>query len=154
MENLINLISSLSQNKTTSPTSQPNIPKEILEQYPYGDFPIRYTKVGQEVLRSNSENRFAYQETPLEKQPSETTLDFKSLIPLLQVLTNKNHSSKDMFNVFSQLLFKDKPEFKPIIDLLSRTTTQPIKNQEIDNRDTFPNTNTVSISSLQKIKNT
>ena len=128
MENLINLISTLSQNKNTSPQPQPNIPKEILEQYPYGDFPIRYTKVGQEVLRSNSENRFAYQEPPLEKQSTETSsLDFKSLIPLLQVLSNKNHSSKDMLNVFSQLLFKDKPEFKSIIDLFSKSTPSNIK---------------------------
>lgn len=152
MENIIELISKISNNKNTSPQTQ-SVPKEILDQYPYGEFPTRYTKVGQEDIRKQSENRYAYIEPPKEKETDKPTdLDFKSLLPIIQILSNKEHSSKDMFKVFSQLLFKDNPEFQNILELFSRNTTNKIKNQEIDNREDFPNTNKVSISSLEKIK--
>ena len=156
MDNLINLMSTLYQKNNTPPPQQQNIPKEILDQYPYGEFPIRYTKVGQEDIRKNSENRFAYtiEPTQIDNQNNSNNLDFKTLLPLIQTLSNKNTSSKDMFKVFSQLLFKDNPELQSLLELFSKTTTPSIKNQEIDNRELFPNTNKVSISSLQKIKNT
>ncbi len=153
MENLINLISTLSQNKNTTPTHSNPIPKEVQDQYPYGEFPLRHTKLGQEVIRKSSESRFAYSEpSDKEKEENSSETDFKNLIPLIQILSQKKHSSKDMFKVLSQLLFKDKPEFQNILELFSKNNSNQRDYQEIDNRESFPNTNKVSISSLQKIK--
>lgn len=149
MENLINLISTLTQNKNTSPTTT-SIPKEIINQYPYGEFPIRYTKVGQEDIRKNSENRYA--NIPKQKENQDTNnLDFKDIIPILQLLSNKENSPNNMIKIFTQLFFKDKPELENLLKLFSKNTSN-IKNQEIDNRENFPNTNKVNISALQKIK--
>lgn len=156
MENIIELISTLSKKNNSSNNSTPEpIPKEILDQYPYGEFPIRYTKIGQEDIRKHSENRFAYKDVPqkdIDNNNNSNALDFKSLMPIIQLLSNKNHSSKDMFKVFSQLLFKDNPELTNILELFSKGINTTINKQEIDNRDTFPSTNKVSISSLKKIK--
>ena len=155
MENLIKLLSSLSQNnKDSSNTNNSNpIPKEIIDQYPYGEFPIRYTKVGQEDIRKNSENRFAYTESPIPQEKTDhNNFDLQSLMPIVQLLSNKNTSQKDMFKVFSSLLFKDKPELQNILDIFSKSSKPSQKHQEIDNTNPFPNTNRVNISSLQKIK--
>ena len=54
LKNFSNL-SNQQENKTEN-----TIPKEVLDQYPYGEFPIRYTKLGQETIRKQSENRFSY----------------------------------------------------------------------------------------------
>lgn len=157
MENLINLISSLSNANSHNQKNEPQIPKEILDQYPYGEFPIRYTKVGQDTIRRNSENRFSYNTPPQEEKPLEnnqSSLDLKSMLPLIQTLSNKKNSPKDLFKVFSQLLFKNNPELSKLINLFSSNTThnENIKSQEINNTTYFPDTNKVNISSLKKVE--
>ena len=58
MDNLLNILNLFNNNnpKEQEPHDTPKIPKEILDQYPYGKFPEQYTKSGQEHLRKNSEN--------------------------------------------------------------------------------------------------
>ena len=151
MDQLINLMSTLSQNKHEQPKQ--TIPKEILEQYPYGDFPIRYTKIGQETIRINSQNRFSYKEdiTQNTEQKESTSLDLNSLLPLIQILSNKNHSQKDMLQAFSKILFKDNPEIESLLKLFTSTQNQDIKTQEINNTNNFPDTNKICISSLKRV---
>ena len=153
MDQLINLMSALSQNKQTkNEATTHNIPKEILDQYPYGDFPIRYTKSGQETIRINSQNRFSYTpETTQIEQKENPTMDINSLLPLLQILTNKNHSQQDMFKVLSKVLFKDHPEIESLLKLYSTNNSKDISTQEINNTKDFPNTNKVSIASLKRV---
>ena len=53
------IIKVFSSQKTQEQEQTPNIPQEVLNQYPYGQFPIQYTRTGQEQLRKQSENRFS-----------------------------------------------------------------------------------------------
>lgn len=123
-----------------------NIPKEILDQYPYGEFPIRYTKSGQESIRRESENRFSYAE-PLSPPPSEKQNNILELLPLLQLMSGKK-DSKEMFKILSKLLFKDNKEMEQIASLLMPTIS---KSQEIKPQADFPDANKVNISSLKRI---
>lgn len=148
MENLINLIQLL--NKTNSPQQEKKqIPKEVLDQYPYGEFPSRYTRTGQENIRKNSENRFSYITQAQEEQPQQKqqNLDIQSLLPLLS-LFNQKGNSQDMLKTLTKLLFKDNPELQKIFEFL------PNHNKESKNKNDndFPDLNKVSINSLKKVK--
>lgn len=123
-----------------------NIPKEILDQYPYGEFPIRYTKSGQESIRRESENRFSYAE-PLSPPPSEKQNNILEILPILQLMSGKK-DSKEMFKILSKLLFKDNKEMEQIASLLMPTIS---KSQEIKPQTDFPDANKVNISSLKRI---
>ena len=123
--------------------SKDNIPPEILKQYPYGEFPIRYTKLGQEHIRKNSENRYANNNINTDKSTTQNS-DIMSLLPLITLMSNKKQPS-DMLELLSSFLFKDNPEMKKILKLIPKP-----KNQEIIKNE-FPDTNKVSISSLRKI---
>ena len=120
------------------------IPKEVQDQYPYGQFPIKYTKVGQETIRKHSENRFSYNEE--EKKPKDTNNDLglNMLLPLIQMLGNKKQP-KDFMQIFGKLLFKDNPEMEKLFKLIPK-----MKSQEISSDD-FPDTNKIKISSLNRI---
>jgi len=141
IENLLKLFSN-SQKDNNHPQEQ-SIPKEVLNQYPYGEFPIKYTKYGQEQIRKQSENRFSYEEEKPVNQ-SNTNLDLSSILPLISIFTNKKQP-KDMFELLSTFLFKDKPELKNLFGNIAKP-----KNQEIT-PDEFPDTNKISISSLKRI---
>ena len=130
-------------NKQNEQKPEP-IPKEILNQYPYGEFPIRYTKLGQEHIRKNSENRFATDSNT--NQNTQNTTDIMSLLPLISMMSNKKQP-KDMLELFSSILFKDNPEMKQILKLIPKSN-----NKEIVKND-FPDTNKICINSLKKINN-
>ena len=141
MDNFLNLFSSIfNQNNQSSPTP---IPKEIIDQYPYGDFPIKYTRSGQEIIRKQSENRFSYEDTP--HQENKTTNNLNDIIPLIQMFT-RSKKPQDMFQILSKFMFKGNPELEKIFSLLPK-----VKNQELPISEDFPNTNNVQISSLKKI---
>lgn len=141
MDNILNILNMINQ-KAPEPPKQ-EIPKEVLDQYPYGDFPIRYTKHGQENIRKNSENRFSYSEEP-NKLDQPNNFDFSSILPFIQLLSNKNQP-KDMMKLISKLLFKDNKDLQKIFEMF------PMKNKEIIKNDNFPDTNKVNISSLKRI---
>ena len=161
METLINLFSSLSKPQNTPSTQEETknyVPKEILDQYPYGEFPIQYTKPGQETIRKNSENRFSYNDEYYNKDTEnnytnnkQSSFDISSLLPLIQILSNKKNSQQDMMQVFSKILFKDNPELEKLMNLFSKQNKEPITHQEINNTSNFPNTNKICIANLKKI---
>ena len=154
MKDLINLISTLSQKQqsTKNETSQ-TIPKEILDQYPYGQFPIQYTRPGQEIIRKNSENRFSYnEEKNIEEKYNESNFDINAMLPIIEILYNKKQSPQDIFQVFSKLLFKDNPELENLMSLFSKSSKQNITSQSINNTSNFPNTNKVCIANLKKVE--
>jgi ATP-dependent RNA circularization protein (DNA/RNA ligase family) len=142
--NILDLIKLFSSNSTPKNIDQ-EIPKELKEQYPYGEFPIRYTKAGQEVLRKSSENRFSYEEKTEPKEQKENNFSFELLLPLIESLSNKK--SNNMLEVMSKLLFKDNPEMAKLFKLLP----QKKSGVEIKNTDNFPDTNKIKISSLKRI---
>ncbi|MGN0960850.1 MAG: hypothetical protein ACI4PF_01470 [Christensenellales bacterium] len=147
LEGLLNLFSQVQSKKDEPPKQE--IPKEILDQYPYGDFPIRYTKAGQECLRKESENRFSYKEQSNNdnQQNSDNNLNLLELLPLLQLLSGKKEP-QDIFKILSKILFKDNKELQTLFNLLPNNN---IKSQELDNTSSFPDTNKVNISSLRRI---
>ena len=119
------------------------ISKELKEQYPYGEFPIRYTKTGQESIREHSEKRFSY-DAPLE-QPK-PNISIESLLPLIQTLSSGKKSGGNMLEIVSKLLFKDNPQMANLLKLFPKKN-----NVEIKNADNFPDTKKVEISSLKRI---
>ena len=143
--NIIDMFQNLNSNNSNSNS----IPKEVIEQYPYGEFPLRYTKSGQEIIRKQSESRFKYdnsvatQNTPPECKSE--NLNLSMLLPIIQMLSGNKKNPKDMMQIFSKLLFKDNPEMQKLFSLLPS-----IKGQEISQNE-FPETNKISISSLKKI---
>ena len=150
MDNIFDMLGKLGSQKSQNESSQA-VPKEILDQYPYGQFPLRYTKSGQEILRKQSENRFSYEQekktfsTQGEKQDS--GLNMQMLIPIIQMLPGGKKNQKDMMQIFSKLLFKDNPDMQKLFSILPN-----IKGQEINNNEDFPDTNKVKISTLKKIE--
>lgn len=144
--NMIDMFQNLSSNNSNNNP----IPKEVIEQYPYGEFPLRYTKSGQEIIRKQSESRFKY-DNPVATQnvPSDIkneNLNLSMLLPLIQMMSGSKKNPKDMMQIFSKLLFKDNPDMQKLFSMLPN-----IKGQEITPQNEFPDTNKVSISSLKKI---
>ena len=150
MDNLLNLLQLFSKNNNQSKTHEEHpIPKEILDQYPYGDFPIKYTKMGQEHLRKASENRYSHVDpNPNNECHENNNLDISQLLPLIQILTNKK-SSEDIFKAFSKILFKNNKELLGLLNLFGNSK---IQSQELETTQPFPETNKVNISSLRRIE--
>ncbi len=144
--NMIDMFQNLSSNNSNNNS----IPKEVIEQYPYGEFPLRYTKSGQEIIRKQSESRFKY-DNPVATQNvspdnKSENLNLSMLLPLIQMMSGSKKNPKDMMQIFSKLLFKDNPDMQKLFSMLPN-----IKGQEITPQNEFPDTNKVSISSLKKI---
>lgn len=151
MDNIFDMLGKLGSQKSENENPQATIPKEILDQYPYGQFPLRYTKSGQEILRKQSENRFSFEQekTPVSAQgvKQENGLNMQMLIPIIQMLSGGKKNQKDMMQIFSKLLFKDNPDMQKLFSILPN-----IKGQEINSSENFPDTNKVKISTLKKIE--
>ena len=151
MDNIFDMLGKLGSQKPENEAPQTTIPKEILDQYPYGQFPLRYTKSGQEILRKQSENRFSFEQekTPVSTQGAkqENGLNMQMLIPIIQMLSGGKKNQKDMMQIFSKLLFKDNPDMQKLFSILPN-----IKGQEINSNEEFPDTNKVKISTLKKIE--
>lgn len=150
MDNLLEIVKILSNNQNKENKSEsPKIPKEIMDQYPYGEFPLKYTKSGQETIRKQSENRFSYSEKlPLDikKENNSNDMNLSLLLPFIQMMSGGKKQPKDFMQIFSKIIFKDNPELQKLFNLLPKT-----KSQEITQSKEFPNTNKVSISSLKRI---
>ncbi len=128
--------------------SNSNIPKEILDQYPYGQFPQRYTRSGQEAIRKQSESRFSYtQEIQPQKPPQNLGTSLNSILPFIQFLSGGKKSQKDIMQLFSKIIFKDNPDMQKLFSLIPS-----IKGQDYTPQSDFPNTNKIEISSLKKIE--
>ena len=151
MDNIFDMLGKLGSQTPENENPQATIPKEILDQYPYGQFPLRYTKSGQEILRKQSENRFSFEQekTPVSTQGAkqENGLNMQMLIPIIQMLSGGKKNQKDMMQIFSKLLFKDNPDMQKLFSILPN-----IKGQEINSSEEFPDTNKVKISTLKKIE--
>ncbi|MBE5738252.1 MAG: hypothetical protein E7354_00755 [Clostridiales bacterium] len=148
MNDISELIKLFANNTQEQKDPATPIPKELIEQYPYGEFPIRYTKGGQETIRKNSEARFSYSETTPPPKDSSNNLDISTILALSTLFSSKKKQPKDMFELFSSLLFKDKPELKKLIGLISKVPTQ----KEVSLSTPFPDTQTVCISSLKRVE--
>lgn len=144
MENISDLIQLLSNNKQEKKVE---IPKEIADQYPYGKFPIRYTKLGQEEIRKQSESRFSYSEEYKEEKKEDNNLDLKSLLPIIQLMSSGKKNPKDMIKILTKILFKDNPTYEKLFSQLTN-----MKSKEIKSEDNFPDTNKVIINSLKRVQ--
>ena len=149
MDDIINLFKAITSTNKKEQADTPPIPKEVIDQYPYGQFPLKYTKSGQEIIRKQSENRFSYKEPEnIEKdEKKDNNMDLNTLLPIIQILSGGKKNSKDMFKILAKILFKDNPEMEKIMSLMPNLKTQEYNTQESE----FPDTNKVKISSLKKI---
>lgn len=150
LDNFFEIFKSISSLSNKNHESQNvEIPKEIKDQYPYGEFPIQYTKSGQETIRKQSENRFSYSEEKNNSQPENAKPDANQLsllLPIIQMLSSNKKNPKDLMQVFGKLLFKDNPDLQRLFNLMPK-----VKSQEIKTEESFPNTNKVNINSLKRI---
>ena len=151
MENLLDIMKLFSNNKEEN-IGTTDIPKEVIDQYPYGEFPLKYTRSGQETIRKQSENRFLNTQKKEDGAKENTSFDIgdlSSILPLVEILSNdKKKDSNYMFEILSKLMFKDKPELQKLIKLF---TKQKNHTQEVNHTENFPDTNKICISSLKKI---
>ena len=141
MDNLLELLKLFSNNKQEPVVT---ISKELKEQYPYGEFPIRYTKTGQNSIREHSEKRFSYDTPP---QTQKTDISIESILPLIQTLSSGKKSSSNMLDVLSKVLLKDNPQMAGLLKLFPKKNNHT----EIKGKEIFPNTNKVETSSLKRI---
>ncbi len=151
MDNIFEMLGKLNSNNNSKDTNP--IPKEIIDQYPYGQFPLRYTKTGQEIIRKQSESRYSYEQPntynePPQENKSDNNLNLSMLLPFIQMLSGGKKNPKDMMQVFSKLLFKDNPDMQKLFSMLPNIKGLDVKTT---NNETFPNTNKVEISSLKRI---
>lgn len=159
---LLNMLSTLmsSPKKPEESYTTPSHSKDLDYMYPYGDFPIKYTKSYQEYQRISRNNILypsQYQTSNAESiQPDSTTTDssntpntsisMSSIMPLIQsLLSGKKNSSEDILNNILPLLFKDSPSITPLLSLIKSSSTahKPSVNTL--------NTDKVDIDSLQII---
>lgn len=145
------MLNKLNSNNNSKKTN--SIPKEIIDQYPYGQFPLRYTKTGQEIIRKQSESRYSYEQSnnytePPQDSKGDNNINLSMLLPFIQMLSGGKKSPKDMMQVFSKLIFKDNPDMQKLFSMLPNIKGLDVKTT---NSDTFPNTNKVEISSLKRI---
>ena len=148
MDDILNLFKAISSSNKKEQADTPHIPKEVIEQYPYGQFPLKYTKSGQEIIRKQSEDRFAYKESEhiVNEEKKDNNMDLNTLLPIIQMLSGGKKNSKDLFKILAKILFKDNPEMEKIMSLMPNLKAQEFKQQQ-----EFPDTNKVKISSLKKI---
>ena len=132
-DNLLNMITSIMSNLPTSTkpqneTNNTDISHELKSMYPYGEFPVKYTKSYQDHIRQNLNNDTAYTDnkstidTYINEQPTTSqSLDLKTILPLIQNLSSGNRDSKSLINAITPLLFKDQPNLLSLIDSLPLT---------------------------------
>ena len=150
---VLGLLGNINTSNTQHPPPENNIPKEIIDQYPYGQFPSRYTKSGQEEIRKTSENRYSYQNPESSSTPhnhnSHGSLDISSILPIIQMMSKKNSShSNNLLPLLSKLIFKDNKDMQKILELLPQSR----KSKEINLTTDFPNTNKIDVSTLSRVK--
>ena len=143
ISSVINILNNMSNTNSTD-KSEPTISQELQDQYPYGQFPIRYTKHGQEELRKQSENRFSDYPQSTQENSQNNNFDLSTLLPLIQLLSNKQQP-KDMFKILSKLLFKDNKDLEKIFNSIS------VKSQSITPKDPFPDTQKINLNTLKRV---
>ena len=144
MENIADLIKIFS---TLNKDKPQEIPKEIENQYPYGQFPIKYTKSGQENIRKQSENRYSHIEKDSKENNNNNDFSLETFLPIIQLMSSGKKNNKDMMSILAKLLFKDKPELQKLFNLFPNIKQ---KNQEIKANTQFPDTNKIQINSLKR----
>lgn len=150
---VLGLLGNITKSNTQQPPPENNIPKEIIDQYPYGQFPSRYTKSGQEEIRKTSENRYSYQSTEASTIPSNHNnkdgMDISSILPIIQMMSKKkSNQPNNLLPLLSKLIFKDNKDMQKILELLPQTR----KSKEINLTTDFPNTNKIDVSTLSRVK--
>ena len=142
--NILGLITNLLKQNTVSTSSSnisqddfnQNIPPNVTSQYPYGDFPFKYTKSGQEYLKNRAMSNYysdsinqSKQNVTTEKlspnEPSLSNINLQDLLPLISTLShNKDSSSTNPVNLLkllSPILFKDNPDLIKMLDYVKPT---------------------------------
>ncbi|MBO7218799.1 MAG: hypothetical protein J6V40_02375 [Clostridia bacterium] len=130
-ENILNIISSMLTSKDSAPSNTSNyntspISNDLKNMYPYGDFPIRYTKNYQAHLKNNLNQVDSFiQNTNTENvdsyiQPNtpQNNFDIKTLLPLIQNLSNNNLDTRSLLSSLMPLIFKDQNNILPLIEAL------------------------------------
>lgn len=96
----------------------------MMSEYPYGQFPTRFTKNGQKAQLEKIEN--SKTETLSIEPPSEqqNTFDLSKLLPLIKLMGNKKSiSNADMLQLVVPLLGGNSSNVSDIISLLTPSAT-------------------------------
>ncbi len=96
----------------------------MISEYPYGQFPTRYTKNGQKARFEEIES--SKKEAPQLDTPDcqQNAFDFSKLLPLVKLMSNKKSiSNADMLQLVVPLLGGDSSNVSDIISLLTPSAT-------------------------------
>lgn len=178
---LINLLNLFNNNQNQSTNSQQtqtkpvsNIPKEILESYPYGQFPTNSTIMGQKqrldnVLSNQKVNNVSAfslpNDTPNNDQQTEqqnnssnsSSINMQTLAPLLDGLKSDSNNPNNILKLFVPLLFKNNPNINGILNLLGNMPNfaqNKVKQESIDlsSNISFENANYNKIDTYEIVK--
>lgn len=116
--------------------------RDLSKEYPYGQFPSKYTKLGQqkyfEQLTNSEDSKVSSMNfTPEPQQPqqqaNQNSLDISKLLPLLKIMGNKkNMSQTDMLQLFLPLIGgSNSSQIADMMQLLN-SDTKPQEEQEED----------------------
>lgn len=98
--------------------------KIMISEYPYGQFPTRFTKNGQKAQLEkieNSKTEALSIDPPSEQQ---NTFDLSKLLPLIKLMGNKKSiSNADMLQLVVPLLGGNSSNVSDIISLLTPSAT-------------------------------
>ena len=133
-ESVLNILSNMLINKDSTTSAAKNYntaPKsnDLNNMYPYGDFPIRYTKNYQAYLKSNLNRVDTFStntdteniDSNYQNNTTQNNFDIKSLLSLIQNLSSNNLDTKSLLSTLIPLLFKDQNNLLPLIDALTLT---------------------------------
>ncbi len=132
----------------------------ILSEYPYGQFPTRYTKSGQEEMKRKwqegkaNNNNVSIQNvgnTTEDSEPthSANTIDIHKLLPLIKKMnSNSPLSQGDLMGMLMGMLGKEHSDLVDIFSVIANTKT--VKESDIKSMNI--NTNLPPIDSYKKVE--
>ena len=117
----------------------------VSNEYPYGIFPLNYTKEGQEKIKHEIQEQAKKDIIDVSKPTPRPALDISKLLPLIKLMGNKKSLSQgDMLQLLVPMLTGSNVDISEILKSIEPT------NEPEEAEDIIPNQ--IKISSYKKIE--
>lgn len=117
----------------------------VSNEYPYGIFPLNYTKEGQEKIKQSHQQQLREDSFTTPESSLKPTLDLSKILPLIKLMGNKKSLSQgDMLQLLLPMLTGADFDMSEIL----KSITPSNEPEEVE--DTI--TNQIKISSYKKIE--
>ena len=126
--------------------------KQYFNEYPYGHFPLKFTKSGQKQLfeelnTNNTPPKISVQSQPVNEQ-TQNSFDIAKLLPILKIMGDKKSiSSTDMLQMFIPMLGGNASNLSEIMSLIN-----PPKSTIDDTVEDIPLTSSVKIEEYKRVE--